>query len=751
MEHVEFNPLPEIPPCVSTAGTLRHSRLVTAHLVAGGEQAGELLGLSDQEQCALVMGRDDIAVRIPFQNLRILEFKQKLKLAEPVASGGVALQNFQADYTDGKSLAGRLCAHEKDVCGLHLFVLHVDRLIKRVFIPSLQLSGFKLDASPAGKLAPIQASTDKLADHAFQVHTAKELIDFLEKQTQYAANHLQYYDNHRIGELLVESGLITSDTLTRALEQQKIEKWKKLGAILEGMGAVNSRDVHLKLARKFGIPYVMLKDFEIDHYLLNAVPGEMAFKYMMLPLSQYRDRIVVAIEDPTNVEAIGMLRFITGKQIELAVSSREEIELALDKHYGSDTRLVDELNVAEEQRAKFSDDEIVDIQEAMRLASEMPIVRLVNGIIIDAIRKKASDIHIRPLEHEVHMLYRIDGTLIKIRSFSRSLLPAVVSRIKILGRMDITERRLPQDGRTRISDRDGLVDLRISVIPTINGESVVLRLLNTKVGLRQISELGFSSSDEEIFRDLLHMNYGMLLVTGPTGSGKTTTLYAALQEVITQNVNIITVEDPVEYQIDGVEQIHVRANLGYTFAESLRHILRHDPDVIMVGEIRDAETAKIAVESALTGHLVLTTLHTNSAAGTITRLLEMGVEPYLVSSTVIGVLAQRLVRKNCAHCLEVEPVNRTMRHSLNVPEDTVFYRGRGCDQCHHIGYSGRMAVYELLTMSSELRTLIEQRASTETIYKKAIENGMVSLTRNALSRAYAKETSLEEAYRVRLG
>ncbi|MEW5756034.1 MAG: GspE/PulE family protein [Pseudomonadota bacterium] len=749
MEHVEFNPLPEIPQCVSMIGTSHLSRQATAHLLSGGEQTGELLGLSGQEQCAILMGVDDIAVRIPFHNLRILEFKQRFKLAEQSAGGAIPLKTFQTDYTDGKSLAGRLCAHEKDACGLHLFVLHVDRLVKRVFIPNVQVSGFTLGVPATEK--PPQAPAAKIADPAFQIRTPQELVGFLDKQTQYAAHHLQYYDHHRIGELLVESGLISADTLARALEQQKIEKWKKLGAILEGMGAVSSKDVHLKLAQKFGIPYVVLKDFEIDHYLLNVVPGQMACKYMMLPLAQYRDRIVVTVEDPTNVEAIGMLRFISGKQIEIAVSSREEIELALDKYYGSDARLVDELNVAEEQRAKFSDDEIVDIQEAMRLASEMPIVRLVNGIIIDAIRKKASDIHIRPLEHEVHMLYRIDGTLIKIRSFSRSLLPAVVSRIKILGRMDITERRLPQDGRTRISDRDGLVDLRISVIPTINGESVVLRLLNTKVGLREISQLGFSETDEEIFRDLLHMNYGMLLVTGPTGSGKTTTLYAALQEVITQNVNIITVEDPVEYQIDGIEQIHVRANLGYTFAESLRHILRHDPDVIMVGEIRDGETAKIAVESALTGHLVLTTLHTNSAAGTITRLLEMGVEPYLVSSTVIGVLAQRLVRKNCPQCLEVEPVNRTMRRSLNVPEDAVFYRGRGCDQCHHIGYSGRMAVYELLTMSSELRTLIEQRASTETIYKKAIENGMVSLTQNALRRAYTKETSLEEVYRVRLG
>lgn len=317
--------------------------------------------------------------------------------------------------------------------------------------------------------------------------------------------------------------------------------------------------------------------------------------------------------------------------------------------------------------------------------------------------------------------------------------------------MDISERRLPQDGQARINDRGNIIDLRISVIPTVNGESAVIRLLNTEVGIKSIDQLGFNSRDSELFTNLLHKSNGLILVTGPTGSGKSTTLYAALQTVIERNLNIITVENPVELHIDGIEQIQVNTVPGYTFAKSLRHILRYDPDVIMIGEIRDEETAKIAIESALTGHLVLSTLHTNDAAGAVTRLLEMGADPFLINATVLGIFAQRLVRKNCPHCLRKDDnIDPLIRKTLDIPEGFEFYKGIGCSECNNKGYKGRLAVYELLRITANMHDLILPGVSSQVIYEQAIKDGMIPLTENAMEQARKKLTSLEEVYRVRL-
>lgn len=507
---------------------------------------------------------------------------------------------------------------------------------------------------------------------------------------------------------------------------------------------------HQSLSLKLGVPYVHLAGLNIDHQALGMLSADIARKYTVLPVLVYENRLVVAMDDPTALEVIDILRFATGYAIEPVIANKKEISEAIEKYYfienGLDTQLFSTTEDDGQRLAEHED----NAHEAERQAMEKPIVRLVNGILIEAVRKRASDIHIRPQEHDVDLIYRIDGSLIKIRSFSKSLLPAVVSRIKIIGRMNIAERRLPQDGRARVSDNGAVVDLRISVMPTINGESVVIRLLNTKVGLKQVSELGFNTRDGDLFVDMLHKSCGMILVTGPTGSGKSTTLYAALQEVIKQNVNIITVEDPVEYHIDGIEQIHINTAQGYTFAEALRHILRHDPDVIMVGEVRDHETAKISVESALTGHLVLSTLHTNSAAGAISRLLEMEIEPYLLSSTLLGVLAQRLVKRNCKNCIDIEPVDHGIRKMLGVAKNEVFYHGTGCDQCNHTGHKGRIAVYELLKVTAAIKDLIDKRVDIETIFTQSKRDGMIPLTENALQRARTREISLAEVYRVRL-
>lgn len=498
------------------------------------------------------------------------------------------------------------------------------------------------------------------------------------------------------------------------------------------------------LAEFLGFPYVLLRDTHIDDSVLSLIPAEFARKNNVMPLKLSHTHLTVAMANPRRQDIFQALGFITGFSIDVVVTTSKEVQWAVRQYYGAQD---DELAL---ESIGSPINSATEELELARLGSENAIVRLVNNIIRDAIDRKASDIHLRPRGKNVELLYRMDGTLTTIRYISKSLLPAVVSRIKILGGMDIAERRMPQDGRSCVRSTGNVVDLRISIMPTVEGESVVIRLLNSQIGLKSVNELGFSDYDEDIFRDLLHKSNGIFLVTGPTGSGKSTTLYAALGEVQKQNVNIITVEDPVEYHMDGIEQIQINHATGYTFSRALRNILRHDPDVILVGEIRDQETGKIAVESALTGHLVLSTLHTNNAAGAVTRLLEMGIEPYLLNGCLLGVLAQRLVKVNCQNCLTVEPVERLVRQSLNVAEDEVFYHGTGCEQCNKTGVSGRMAVYELLRVDTKMKAIIKSEVATEDIHQQALASGMIPLTDNALLRARAKEISLAEAYRIRL-
>ncbi len=510
---------------------------------------------------------------------------------------------------------------------------------------------------------------------------------------------------------------------------------------LEGQESEQSQRA---LAERLGFSYVALSDYHIDESILSLIPAEFARKNDVMPLTLDHSHLIVAMAHPMRQDIFQALGFITGLTVDVVVANVKDVQWAIRRYYSvqDDALALESI----ESHIHLSAEELA----LEKLGNENAIVRLVNNIIRDAIDRKASDIHLRPCEKNVELIYRMDGTLTIIRYISKSLLPAVVSRIKILGGMDIAERRIPQDGRSCVRSRDNVVDLRISIMPTVEGESVVIRLLNSKVGLKSIADLGFSTHDEDLFRDLLHKSNGVFLVTGPTGSGKSTTLYAALDEVKKQNVNIITVEDPVEYHMDGVEQIQINHATGYTFARALRNILRHDPDVILVGEIRDQETGKIAVESALTGHLVLSTLHTNNAAGAVTRLLEMGIEPYLLNGCLLGVLAQRLVKLNCQNCLEVEPVDKLVRQSLNVSETEVFYHGGGCEKCNNTGVVGRIAVYELLRVDAKIKAIIKPEVATTDIHQQALASGMIPLTDNALLRARAKEISLAEAYRIRL-
>ncbi len=497
------------------------------------------------------------------------------------------------------------------------------------------------------------------------------------------------------------------------------------------------------LAVRLGLPFVELGGYNFSEAVLALIPAEFARENDVIPLKANHSNLSIAIANPLKQDVYQLLAFITGLKIDASVAALKDVQWAVRQYYGvQDDELA--LESIEDQHSQEVEGDLE------RLGNERPIVRLVSNIIRDAIDRQASDIHLRPREKNVELIYRLNGTLTTIRFISKSLLPAVVSRIKILGGMNIAERRVPQDGRSCVRSKNSVVDLRISIMPTVEGESVVIRLLNAQVGLKSISELGFTQHDEDLFIDLLNKSNGIFLVTGPTGSGKSTTLYAALDEVKKQNVNIITVEDPVEYHMDGVEQIQINYATGYTFARALRNILRHDPDVILVGEIRDQETGKIAVESALTGHLVLSTLHTNDAAGAITRLIEMGVEPYLLNGCLLGVLAQRLVKKNCSHCLTIEPVDKRIRKSLNIHLEDVYYHGIGCEFCNHTGISGRLAVYELLHVNDEIRDIIRSDVTTTEIHQKGLKIGMTPLTMNALLRAKNKEISLAEVYRIRL-
>ena len=546
-----------------------------------------------------------------------------------------------------------------------------------------------------------------------------------------------------LGNLLLECGVITPSQLEKALSHQhEHPELGRLGQVLLELKMISAERLGLTLAQQLGIAQVSLENFDIQPECLKLVPESLARRYLVVPLMLDGERLIVASPDPTHCELLHLLGFVTGKPVEAVLANANEVEQAISRLYASAT--------AHELPENEASEQSLSLHRIKQLAEDPPTVRFVDSLLEEAISRRASDIHLRPGEHDVVILLRIDGVLLEIRRVKHSNLSAIVSRIKIIGGMNIAERRLPQDGRHMVRQGERTIDLRLSIMPTVHGESVVIRILDTRQSLKTLDQIGFNGRDVERFRDLISHNQGIVLVTGPTGSGKSTTLYAALNGIKSSGVNIITVEDPVEYQIDGIRQIQVKPQIGYTFARALRHILRHDPDVIMVGEVRDQETAMMATESALTGHLVLSTLHTNSAATTVTRLLEIGIAPYLLNASLLGVLAQRLVRRNCPHCLVEEEVSAHVRSTLGLSSDEPFYVGSGCEHCRNLGFAGRVAAYELLEVTPALRALIEPSVSAQSIEQQAIHDGMRPLTQSALQLARDKLIPLNEVYRVRL-
>jgi type IV pilus assembly protein PilB len=556
----------------------------------------------------------------------------------------------------------------------------------------------------------------------------------------------------KIGQLLVAAGAIHDTGVQRVLAAPSPggpsgKSDMKVGKRLLLAGEISEESLYRALSEQIGVPYVRLGDFAAEPAALAALPAHVVREHRVLPLMVHDGRLVVATDDPADSEKLSLVRFSCQMPLEAVLANPNDLATAVATYYPAIGDAALEAEAAQHARAPTEPPAGKSIEA---LAQEKPIVRLVNTLLADAVLRRASDIHIRPLEKSGNVHLRIDGALVRIGELQRNLLPGVVARIKVLADMDLAEHRQPQDGAIRFRAPSGVVDMRVSIMPTVHGENVVIRILDSRMGLRRLEDIGFSTTDGQRFRQLINRNQGLVLVTGPTGCGKTTSLYAALQTLNTGEFHIITVEDPVEYRIDGIAQVQVNPAIQLDFATVLRNILRHDPDIILVGEMRDAQTAKIAVESALTGHLVLSTLHTNGAAQTVTRMIEIGVAPYLVNATLAGVLAQRLVRRNCEHCRIPEEADPGIRESLGVGKDEPFWRGKGCSECSGTGTRGRVAVYELLEMNAPLRKLVAAGAGYQEIEAQAVAAGMVRLTDQALGLARAGQISLAEVFRVRL-
>ena len=564
--------------------------------------------------------------------------------------------------------------------------------------------------------------------------------------------------SQRLGDLLVKEKIITPEQLEQANKVQK-EQSCRLGSALVKLGFLTDEDVTNFLSRQYGVPAINLSYFEIDPAVVKLIPFETAKRYQILPLSRVGASLTIAMVDPTNVFAMDDIKFMTGFNIEPVVASESSIQSGIEKAYG--TSQGDDLETVMQSMTDDADVEVqaeeekIGLADLEKAADEAPVVKLVNLVLTDAVKRGASDIHIEPYEKEFRVRFRIDGVLQSIMSPPVKLKDAITSRLKIMAKLDISEKRLPQDGRImlkmQLGGRKKQLDFRVSTLPTLWGEKIVLRLLDKENLRLDMTKLGFESESLVKFEKAILKPYGMVLVTGPTGSGKTNTLYSAISRLNQPDTNIMTAEDPVEFQLGGVNQVQMKEQIGLNFAAALRSFLRQDPNIILVGEIRDFETAEIAIKAALTGHLVLSTLHTNGAPETITRLMNMGIEPFLVATSVHMIVAQRLIRRICKDCSEPfeVPVQTLIEEGFSPEEAKTIkpHKGKGCGTCNNTGYKGRAGLYEVMEVDDEIRELVLVGASAVELKKKAIERGMITLRRSGLIKVAAGMTTLEEVAR----
>ena len=566
--------------------------------------------------------------------------------------------------------------------------------------------------------------------------------------------------SQRLGDLLVKEKIITPEQLEQANKVQK-EQNCRLGSALVKLGFLSDEDVTNFLSRQYGVPAINLSYFEIDPAVVKLIPFETAKRYQILPLSRVGASLTIAMVDPTNVFAMDDIKFMTGFNIEPVVASESSILAGIDKAYGATKE--EDLEAVMQSMSEMTDNDVelqseqqeMELSELEKAADEAPVVKLVNVILGDAVKRGASDIHIEPYEKEFRVRFRIDGVLQSIMSPPMKLRDAITSRLKIMSKLDISEKRLPQDGRImlkmNVGGRKKQLDFRVSTLPVLWGEKIVLRLLDKENLRLDMTKLGFEQESLTKFEKAILKPYGMVLVTGPTGSGKTNTLYSSISRLNQPDTNIMTAEDPVEFQLGGVNQVQMKEQIGLNFAAALRSFLRQDPNIILVGEIRDFETAEIAIKAALTGHLVLSTLHTNGAPETITRLMNMGIEPFLVATSVHLICAQRLVRRVCKDCTEpVDVPPQTLIDAGFTPEESKtvkIQKGKGCTVCNNSGYKGRCGLYEVMEVDDEIRELVLVGASAVELKKKAIERGMITLRRSGLIKVAAGMTTLEEVAR----
>jgi type IV pilus assembly protein PilB len=565
---------------------------------------------------------------------------------------------------------------------------------------------------------------------------------------------------HKLGDLLIEAGKIDRNQLQQALEQQKVDGGR-LGTQLVHLGYIDEDELVEFLSERYGVPPVDLKSLEIDETILGLISADVARKYTILPVAKAGARLTVAMADPTNVFALDDIKFMTGYNVEPVVTTDSALKTAIDNYYGSThaielKRVMEDIAEADEADLELLEDESeLDLAEIAAESEAAPVVRLVNIILSDAIKRGASDIHIEPYEKAYRVRYRIDGVLYEMMKPPQKLKEAITSRLKIMAKLDIAEKRLPQDGRikikTRMAGRIKDLDFRVSALPTIFGEKIVLRLLDKDQLELDMSRLGFEPDSLRRFEQAITKPYGMVLVTGPTGSGKTSSLYSALSRINTPETNIITAEDPVEFNLPGVNQVQMKEQIGLNFATAMRSFLRQDPNIILVGEIRDFETAEVAIKAAMTGHLVLSTLHTNDAPSSINRLMNMGVEPFLVASSVHLVAAQRLVRKICSACRQEVKVPEAALINLGfAPEEArtlKLYKGRGCERCSSTGYKGRIGLFEVMEIDEDVRDLILSGGSAYELRAKAVENDMMTLRGSGLQKIRDGVTTIEEVVR----
>src|SRR5271166_1174106 len=568
--------------------------------------------------------------------------------------------------------------------------------------------------------------------------------------------------SQRLGDLLVKEKIITPEQLEQATKAQK-EQNCRLGSALVKLGFLTDEDVTNFLSRQYGVPAINLSYFEIDPAVVKLIPFETAKRYQILPLSRVGASLTIAMVDPTNVFAMDDIKFMTGFNIEPVVASESSILAGIEKSYGGPKEKEEDLETVMQSMQEMNESDVelqaeeqqMELSQLEKAADEAPVVKLVNLVLTDAVKRGASDIHIEPYEKEVRVRFRIDGILMPVMSPPLKLRDAIASRVKIMAKLDISEKRLPQDGRIMIKYRkDGKIkdlDFRVSTLPTLWGEKIVMRLLDKENLRLDMTKLGFEQESLTKFEKAILKPYGMVLVTGPTGSGKTNTLYSSIARLNTPDTNIMTAEDPVEFQLAGVNQVQMKEQIGLNFAAALRAFLRQDPNIILVGEIRDFETAEIGVKAALTGHLVLSTLHTNDAPSTISRLMNMGIEPFLVATSVNLICAQRLVRRVCVNCkTELEVPQQALIDAGYTPEEaktTKIYHGKGCSTCNQGGYKGRTGLYEVMEINDELRELILVGASDLELKKKAIEQGMITLRRSGLIKVALGQTTMEEVLR----